>query len=178
MAHFLLGASGLLVSTGIWVWVLRRYDRLEPEPLKILLRVMLLGGILSVIPAIIFNSLADHFLGLRGFVSTITHKINVPLALASAVFIGINEETWKFLATLGLVRRLPEFDEPLDGMIYAMTVALGFAAIENLEYTVRFGPGVLLTRAPCFPYPSIWPVPPSGVTVWPGPNLSAGLRGT
>ena len=32
-------------------------------------------------------------------------------------------------------------------MIYAMTVALGFAALENLEYTVRFGPGVLLTRS-------------------------------
>jgi len=43
----------------------------------------------------------------------------------SAVFVGINEETWKFLATLSLVRKLPEFDEPLDGMIYAMTVALG-----------------------------------------------------
>ena len=32
-------------------------------------------------------------------------------------------------------------------MIYAMTVALGFAAIENVEYIVRFGPGVLLARS-------------------------------
>ena len=67
MAHFLWGASGLLISTGIWIWILRRYDRLEPEPLKVLLRVGLLGGFISVIPAIIFNSLADHFLGLEGF---------------------------------------------------------------------------------------------------------------
>ena len=72
MAHFLYGASGLLISTGIWVWVLRRYDRLEPEPLKVLLRVGLLGGILSVIPAIIFNNLADHFLGITGFVSNLS----------------------------------------------------------------------------------------------------------
>jgi RsiW-degrading membrane proteinase PrsW (M82 family) len=147
MAHFLLGASGLLVSTGIWVWILRRYDRLEPEPLKLLLGVMLLGGVMSVIPAIVCNTLVDHFLGLTGFISDLSRKITVPLALTSAVFVGINEETWKFLATLRLVRKMPEFDEPLDGMIYAMTVALGFAAIENLEYMVRFGPGVLITRS-------------------------------
>ncbi len=147
MAHFLWGASGLLVSTGIWLWVLRCYDRLEPEPLKVLLRVGLLGGVLSVIPAIVCNNLVDHLLGLTGFVTDLSRKVSLPLALISAIFIGINEETWKFLATLRLVRRLPEFDEPLDGMIYAMTVALGFAAIENLEYTVRFGPGVLITRS-------------------------------
>jgi protease PrsW len=147
MAHFLWGVAGLLISTGIWVWVLRHYDRLQPEPLKVLLRVMLLGGILSVIPAIVFNNLADHFLGLTGFGGNLSRKISLPLALTSAVFIGLNEETWKFLATLRQIKRLPEFDEPLDGMIYAMTVALGFAAIENLEYTARFGPGVLVARS-------------------------------
>lgn len=147
MAHFLWGASGLLISTGIWAWVLRRYDRLEPEPVKVLLRVGLLGGLMSVIPAILGNSLADHFLGLDGFVSDLSRKISLPLALGSAVFVGINEESWKFLATLRLVKKLPEFDQPIDGMIYAMTVALGFAALENIEYVVRFGPGVLLARS-------------------------------
>jgi protease PrsW len=147
MAHFLWGASGLLISTGIWLWVLRRYDRLEPEPLKVLLWVGLLGGVLSVIPAIICNNLADHFLGLTSFLRDLSRKTSLPVLLTSAVFIGINEETWKFLATLRLVKRLPQFDEPLDGMIYAMTVALGFAAIENVEYTMRFGPGVLVWRS-------------------------------
>jgi len=147
MAHFLWGASGLLISTAVWVWVLRRYDRLEPEPLKVLLRVGLLGGLMSIIPAIIGNSLADHILGLEGFATDLSKRISLPLALTSAVFIGINEEFWKFLATLRLVKKLPEFDEPLDGMIYAMTVALGFAALENIEYMVRSGPGVLLYRS-------------------------------
>ena len=147
MAQFLWGAAGLLISTGMWAWVLRRYDKLEPEPVKVLLRVGLLGGLMSVIPAIICNSLANHFLGLGGFASDLSRRISLPLALGSAVFIGINEETWKFLATLRLVKKLPEFDEPIDGMIYAMTVALGFAALENLEYMVRFGAGVLLARS-------------------------------
>lgn len=146
MGHFLWGALGLLLSTGVWLWVLRRYDRLKPEPIKVLLWVGLLGGFLSIVPAIVCNSLASHFLGMGGFIGNASRKISLPLALASAVFIGINEETWKFLATLRLVRKLPEFDEPIDGMIYAMTVALGFAAIENVEYMARFGPGVLVSR--------------------------------
>ena len=147
MARFLWGAAGLLISTGMWAWVLRRYDKLEPEPIKVLLRVGLWGGLLSVIPAIIGNSLADHFLGLNGFVNDLSRRMSLPLALGSAVFIGINEETWKFLATFAWVKKLPEFDQPIDGMIYAMTVALGFAALENLEYTVRFGAGVLVARS-------------------------------
>jgi RsiW-degrading membrane proteinase PrsW (M82 family) len=147
MAHFLWGASGLLISTGIWVWVLRRYDKLEPEPIKVLLRVGLLGGIMSIIPAIIGNNLADHFLGLGGFASNPAKRLSLSMALASAVFVGINEETWKFLATLRLVKKLPQFDEPIDGMIYAMSVALGFAALENIEYMARLGPGVLWARS-------------------------------
>ncbi len=147
MANFLLGAASLLISTGLWVWVLRRYDRLEPEPLKVLLRVGFLGGLLSIIPAIILNITMDHFLGLSRIVGDPFRRVSLPLALTSAMFIGINEETWKFLVTLRLVRKLPQFDEPIDGMIYAMTVALGFAAIENIEYIVRYGPGVLLTRS-------------------------------
>jgi protease PrsW len=147
MPHFLWGASGFLVSTGVWVWIVRRYDKLEPEPLKVLLRVGLIGGVISIIPAAIFNSLTSHLLGLAGFGTDLSRRISFPLALTSAACIGINEETWKFLATLLLIRKLRYFDEPIDGMIYAMTVALGFAAIENLEYMARFGSGVLLSRS-------------------------------
>ena len=78
MAQFLWGASGLLISTGMWAWVLRRYDRLEPEPIKVLLRVGLVGGLMSIIPAIIGNSLADHFLGLDGFVNDLSRRIITP----------------------------------------------------------------------------------------------------
>ena len=81
MVQFLWGAAGLLISTGMWAWVLRRYDRLEPEPIKVLLWVGLLGGLMSVIPAIIGNSLADQFLGLNGFVNDLSKRMSLPLAL-------------------------------------------------------------------------------------------------
>lgn len=42
------------------------------------------------------------------------------------------EEFLKFFAVYLLVIRSPEFDEPIDGMIYMIAAALGFAAIENI----------------------------------------------
>lgn len=42
------------------------------------------------------------------------------------------EEFLKFFAIYLLVIRSPEFDEPIDGMIYMIAAALGFAAIENI----------------------------------------------
>jgi len=39
------------------------------------------------------------------------------------------------------------FDEPVDGIIYGVTVGLGFAAFENLFYTMLFGYRVGLFRA-------------------------------
>jgi len=73
----------LLISTGMWVWVLRRYDKLEPEPIKLLLWVGLVGGVMSIIPAFLGNSLADYFLGLEGFAGDLSRRISVPLALTS-----------------------------------------------------------------------------------------------
>ena len=42
------------------------------------------------------------------------------------------EEAVKFLAVYYLIIHKPDFDEPIDAMIYLITAALGFAAIENI----------------------------------------------
>ena len=40
-----------------------------------------------------------------------------------------------------------EFDEPLDGVVYGVAVALGFATLENLLFVARLGLGVAWMRA-------------------------------
>lgn len=47
------------------------------------------------------------------------------------------EEAVKFLAVFYLVVHSPDFDEPVDAMIYLVTAALGFAAVENILVTFR-----------------------------------------
>src|SRR4029450_10832400 len=40
-----------------------------------------------------------------------------------------------------------EFDEPLDGVVYGVAVALGFATLENFLFVARLGLGVAWMRA-------------------------------
>lgn len=55
--------------------------------------------------------------------------------LAYAIFaIGPIEEFSKLLPFVVIVLRLKAFDEPMDGIIYASFIALGYAASENLYY--------------------------------------------
>jgi len=43
------------------------------------------------------------------------------------------------LVTLFLIRKMKDFDEPADALVYAMTVAFGFSVFENIDYTLRLG---------------------------------------
>lgn len=47
---------------------------------------------------------------------------------------AVPEESFKLLALWLVLRRNPYFDEHFDGIVYAVCVGLGFAAIENVFY--------------------------------------------
>ncbi len=145
-----LGAVAL--GTGIWLFFLRRYDRVEPEALRYLLRVAALGGAVSIAAAAVLNEGFSHWLGIDS--SQITRPGAVPLAklLVFSLFAGFSEEICKSIAAVYSTRWLGDLDEPVDAMIYAMTVALGFAAVENVLYAQNYGNEVLLVRF-------LWPVP-------------------
>ena len=54
-----------------------------------------------------------------------------------AFFIAaLPEETFKLLALWLVLRKNPFFDEHFDGIVYAVCVGLGFAAIENVAYVL------------------------------------------
>jgi RsiW-degrading membrane proteinase PrsW (M82 family) len=98
-----------------------------------------LAGTLSVIPAAILERpLRPLLTEPTGFV------VNAILAL---VAIGLIEEGVKLGAAYFATFKSHHFDEVSDGLVYAITAALGFAAIENLFYTATFGIGVALIRA-------------------------------
>jgi len=112
---------GLLPST-IWLFFFSREDSEKPEPLPALLYAFILGAILPFVALFIQ-------LWVNGFFQDAGILITSPLAIG--VFSAI-EEMVKFLAVLLVVSHLKDFDEPLDAMIYMITVALGFAATENI----------------------------------------------
>ncbi len=71
----------------------------------------------------------------------------IVLLLAAIFIVGLFEEGAKSFLVYLFHYSHPEFNEPLDGIIYGVTVGLGFAAFENVFYTVLYGYRVGLVRA-------------------------------
>lgn len=102
-----------------WLWYFYLKDRYAPEPRAWILRIFLLG-MLSTIPI----ALVEGLIG-------IVFPSDVFLVVVVAPVV---EEIGKFLVVYWFVFRRPVFDEPVDGIVYAVTAALGFAALENFVY--------------------------------------------
>lgn len=100
-------------------------DKYEKEPIKLILKGMLLGAIIIFPVGLIENIL------------TVFGK-SLPLIPKAAwdgfVVAGFTEETFKFMMVFILIWRNQNFNEKFDGIVYSVSVALGFAAIENLFY--------------------------------------------
>jgi len=65
------------------------------------------------------------------------------------IFIGVAfiEELLKYLVVRYQVLKHPEFDEPVDAMLYMIIAALGFAGVENILILFQLGPAILWGEA-------------------------------
>jgi RsiW-degrading membrane proteinase PrsW (M82 family) len=115
-----------------WLAYFVRRDRHEPEPLRMIAAFFSLGALVTV-PAGFLNDLGG---------SALASEQHAAVLVAPLV-----EEGLKFLVVLLLLRRVPECDEPIDGAIYAISAALGFAALENAGYVLRHGESVMIGRS-------------------------------
>ncbi len=134
-----------------WLVFVRRFDRARPEPWWLVLATFAIGAA-STIPAAYAESglaaltpyLDPHIMSLGG------QLIGLPPAIfAFTIAVGLTEEGAKLLATWSLAAHRREFDEPVDGMVYACASALGFAALENMRYfaNARMAGTVVTARA-------------------------------
>ncbi|MCU0302841.1 MAG: PrsW family intramembrane metalloprotease [Thermoanaerobaculales bacterium] len=110
----------LLVLVVAAVWWFDRYDR---EPLHMVAGAFLWGGLAAPVVAVAACSSIGIGFGLG------------PSALASWAGPAI-EEIAKAIGIVLIVVLSREFDNPTDGLVYGTAAGLGFAATENLVYTV------------------------------------------
>jgi len=122
MSYSLYIIFGILPSI-IWLLFYLRQD-VHPEPKIIILRVFF-WGMLATLPVILLETGFRDFLD--GFSSSLLIKI-----VYWFLGVALVEEFLKYLVVRDKVLRDPEFDEPIDAMIYMMIAALGFAALENI----------------------------------------------
>jgi RsiW-degrading membrane proteinase PrsW (M82 family) len=89
----------------------------HPEPRRTLFVTFLLGILITVPVAIVESAIWQALLA--------RHATAWGLALSMAFLLAaIPEEVFKFLVLRSYCARRPEFDEPMDGMVYGATVAL------------------------------------------------------
>jgi len=109
-------------------------DKFNPEPKKLLVYSFLLGAI-SIIPAIGLSYGIKYFFG-------INHTDNAPDAdqlIYAFLAIALSEEGAKFFFLRFYAYRKKDFDEPFDGITYAVIISMGFATVENLLYVYDGG---------------------------------------
>ena len=126
-----------LVPALAWAWFFREQDLYEKEPPGALL-LTFLAGMIAVIPAIVVE---------EPFRTTMETGSILSRVVIAFLVVGLGEEALKLLAVYLSAYRRVEFTEIIDGMIYSITAALGFAAVENLLYTLAFGIQVAPARA-------------------------------
>jgi RsiW-degrading membrane proteinase PrsW (M82 family) len=127
-ANLQVALSGALPAL-LAMWFVDRLDHKRPEPPS-LRRMVTFVGMLSVIPAI----LIENFLS-NGPGTSLDSQITYQGATFSAFVVAAAvEEACKIAVIYWIVWRRPEFDERLDGIVYASRAGLGFALVENVGY--------------------------------------------
>ncbi len=126
--HTYVALSGMFPAL-IAMWLVDRLDAKRPEPMALRVRVAVFGA-LSVIPAVIVELMLTSTVGAElGPEFTYQGASFHAFAVAGAV-----EEACKIMMVYWMVWRRPEFDERMDGIVYAARAGLGFALVENVMY--------------------------------------------
>ncbi len=142
-------------------WALYHYhkDRHLPEPPGLLLLAFVLGLLAAGTSSFMYEALEP--LGLRYDALALADDNPVGLLLFAVLGIGPIDEIAKLLPFVVVIIHLKSFDEPLDGIIYASFIGLGYAAVENLHYLDYLTPLEAIARGFASPvvhilFASIW----------------------
>lgn len=117
----------------ILVYYVYTQDKLQREPTKNLVKAFFYGG--GSVFASLLISVPFMKMGL------FPQEIHTTIDAFRTAFFGaaIPEETAKLVLLWLFLRKCKDFDERMDGIVYAVCVGMGFAAFENLEYVIGAG---------------------------------------
>lgn len=116
-------------------------DKFEKEPKRLLLVNFLLGAIVSILITTVLYYIADVIIPLHDAYSVTQQFIKAFFVVA------LTEEFSKYIIVRYYTQRRPEYNEPFDGIMYAVMVSMGFAATENIFYVLDGGIQTAISRA-------------------------------
>ena len=122
----------IILPIAFWAAYHYHKDRHLPEPPRNLLLCFGLGLVAAGLSKGMYAGLEP--LGLRFDAVALAEEDPLALFIFAMTAIGPIEEFAKLLPFLAVTLRLDALDEPLDGLIYASFIGLGYAAAENYGY--------------------------------------------
>lgn len=116
-------------------------DKHEKEPRGLLISSFLLGAVVSILIVFVLYFFTGRFI-------PITDEFSVWQQFIQAfVVVALSEEFSKYVIVKYFAQPKKAFNEPYDGIIYAVMVSMGFACTENLMYVIDGGYQTALVRA-------------------------------
>ena len=120
-------AAALLPAILLWIYIWKQDP--QPEPTNRLVKAVLYGVVIFIPVGILEMAIKQVLFG--GEPTTVFGTTVMAFFVAA-----IPEESFKLLALWLVLRKNPYFDEHFDGIVYAVCVGLGFAAVENVLYVI------------------------------------------
>lgn len=136
--NLILSAVAPIMVIIIFIYVQDKYDK---EPLWLLVLNFVFGAVISVIIVTVIYLITDSMLPLNNNFSIWQQFIRAFLV------VGLSEEFSKYIVVRYFAQPRRAFNEPFDGIIYAVMVSMGFACTENILYVLNGGYDVALIRA-------------------------------
>ena len=127
MNVILILTAAVLPAILLWLYIWKQDP--QPEPTSWLVKAVLWGIGICIPVALLEMCIEAVLFGVGGLPSNIIGTTTLAFIVAA-----LPEEAFKLLALWMVLRKNPYFDEHFDGIVYAVCVGLGFAAIENVFY--------------------------------------------
>ncbi len=118
-----------------------RKDTVEKEPAGLLVGLVFLGAAAALV-AIVLESLGQGILS-----SFLEEDDPAYIILFAFLVVAVAEEGVKFVFLRWRTWKNPNFNFRFDGIVYAVFLSLGFAALENVGYVMGYGLTAALARA-------------------------------
>ncbi|MCR9055261.1 PrsW family intramembrane metalloprotease [Phaeodactylibacter xiamenensis] len=127
-------APGLLICW--YIYKMDKYEREQPFPLFATFWL----GAFATLGVVRIETWATYspFLQGEGVLFTL---------FSSFIVVALTEELVKYLCLFLYPYRSRFFNEPMDGIVYAVMIGMGFATLENLMYALQYGLETVILRA-------------------------------
>jgi len=127
MKIIIIGVAALLPAFILWLYIWKKDT--QKEPTSWLVKAVLWGVVICFPVAILETGIQTTLFGVDAQPTTLFDTTIVAFVVAA-----LPEELFKLFALWMVLRKNPYFDEHFDGIVYAVCVGLGFAAMENVMY--------------------------------------------